>query len=210
MTTFAYYAAGPAFFPKRAMARLGCEPHPLRMAAGAVGFVGALNAMTSLVLALAGAVPLLTAVLPISPENYYFWQTLFALPFAVLGWAAAAGVLHLLGRRGRGRKSFLKSAAPAGVAAAAAMFMAWLPLALEALFLALGMGQPELVGLLSPPGPWQVFDIGLYVLAAAAAMILMTMAADFRHSKGSRRVRAVFRGALAAALLAGLYAIFIR
>jgi hypothetical protein len=210
MTTFAYYAIGPAFFPKRAMARLGCEPRPLRMASEAVGFVGVLYAATSLVLALAGAVPLVTAVLPIRPENYYFWQTFLAIPFAVLAWASAAGLLHLLGRRGRGRRSFLKTAAPAGVAVAAAMFLAWLPMALEALFLVLGMGQEELVGLLSTPGPWQAFDIGLYVLAAAQAWILLALAAGRGQARGSGRARAVLFGALAAALAAGLFAIFIR
>jgi hypothetical protein len=210
MTMSAYYAAGPAFFPRRAMARFGCEPRPLRMAAGAVGFVGALYVVTSLVLALAGSVPLVTAVLPIPPENYFFWQTFFAFPFVVLGWAAAAGLLHLLGRRGRGRKALLKTAAPAGVAAAAAMFMAWLPMALAAFLLVSGMGQEELVDLLSPPGPWQVFDIGLYVLAAAAAAVLLTLAAGYGKLKGSGRTRAALHGALAAAVLSGLYAIFIR
>lgn len=207
---FAYYAVGPAFFPRRAMARLGCEPHPLRMAAEAIGFVGVLYAATSLALALAGAVPLLTAVLPIPSENYYFWQTFFAVPFAVLGWAAAAGLLHVLGRRGRGRKAFLKTAAPAGVGAAAAMFVAWLPMALAALFLVSGMGQEELAGLLSPPGPWQVFDIALYVMAGAAAVVLLTLAAGYGRLKGSGRARAVLHGTLAAAILSGLYAIFIR
>lgn len=210
MTMFAYYAVGPAFFPRRAMARLGCEPRPLRMAAGAVGFVGALYALTSLALALSGAVPLMSAVLPIRPENYYFWQTFFAVPFAVMGWASAAGPLYLLARHGRGRGPFLRTAAPAGVAAAAAMFVAWLPMALAAFFMVLGMSQGELVGLLSTPGPWQVLDFALYLLAAGAAVVLLTLAAARGHFRKPGRARAVLLGALSTAVLAGIFAVFIR
>ena len=192
------------------MARLRGEPRPLRTAAEAVGFVGGLYALTSLVLALAGAVPLMSAVLPIRPENYYFWQTFLAAPFVFLGWGASAGLIHLLGRHGRGRGPFQKTAARAGVAAAAALFVAWLPMALAAFFMVVGMRQEELVGLLSSPGPGQVLDFALYVLAAGAAVVLMTLAAAHGHLKESGRARAVLLGALAAAVLAGVFAVFIR
>jgi len=210
MRIFAYYAVAPAFFPRQAMARLLGERRPLREAAGAVGLVGALYALTSVVLAMAGAVPLVSSVLPLSPENYYFWQTFFAVPFAFLGWGAAAGMLHLLDRRQRGRVALKKTAALAGPAVAAALFVAWLPMALAAFLMVLGMNQEELVGLLSEPGAWQVFDFALYVLGAAAGAVLLTLAAAHGRFKKARRARTILIGGVATAVLAGVFAVFIR
>ena len=149
-------------------------------------------------------------VLPIRPENYYFWQTFFAVPFAVLAWAAASGLIHGLGRQVQVRGPFKRNASRAGAAVAAALFMAWLPMALAALLLVFGMDQEEIVGLLSLPGPWQVFDLALYVLAAGAAVVLLTLAAGQGEFTKAGRVRAALVGTLTTAVLASLFAIFIR
>lgn len=202
MLRFLYYAVAPAVFPARTMRQLLAEPRPARAAAVAVGFVGLLYALTSAVMALAGAVPLATALLPIAPENYYFWQTLFILPWTLLAGALTYGVLRLASGQAKSGPAAMRTAAATGVALATSLFVAWIPAVLAALFLALGMGQQELVEILSEPGGAQVVYLGLYVLAAAAAVVLFVLAARVGKTEKKARIKATLAGVLAAALLA--------
>ncbi|HVP91807.1 MAG TPA: hypothetical protein VMS75_11395 [Terriglobales bacterium] len=210
MLRFLYYAVAPAVLPARTMRQLLAEPRPGRAAAVAVGFVGLLYALTSAVMALAGAVPLTTVNLPIPPENYYFWQTLFILPWTALAGAATYGVLRLASGKEKRGPAAVRTAAAAGVALAASLFVAWVPAALAALFLALGMGQQELVDILSEPGGAQLIYVGLYVLAAAAAVVLFVLAARQGKAKKTAGLQATLAGVLAAAVLAVLFVVCVR
>ncbi len=195
MLRFFYYAVAPAVLPVKTMKQLLAEPRPVRAAGVAVGFVGLLYALTSAVMALAGAVPLATALLPIPPENYYFWQTLFVLPWTALAGALAYGALRLAagGRKEKDGPAAVRTAAAAGAALAGSLFVAWVPAALTALFLALGMGQQELVDILSEPGGAQVVYLGLYALAAAAAVVLFVLAARQGKAKNATRLKTTVR-----------------
>jgi hypothetical protein len=210
MSTFASYAVATAASPAQSMKRLLSEPRPIRRAAQAVGFVGALYAAVSFALAAVGAVPLSTVFLQIAPENYYFWQTVFAVPYVLLVWALIAGLMRLLKNREQGGPAFEKTAALAGIALAGSLFLAWIPLALAALFMVFGMGQAELVDILSRPGLWQVLYFAIYLLAGIAAAWLLTLAAGLGHFKKAGRARTVIVGILAAAVLAGTFMMFIR
>jgi len=210
MTNFIYYAAGAAFFPLRAMRRFLEEPLPLMTAARAVGFVAVLYALTSLVLALAGAVPMAPVLIGIRPENYYFWQVFFAVPCVVMAWALAAGVIHLFEKRGEASWPFLKVAPLAGIAVAAALFVAWIPMAFATFFMLIGMSQRELVDLLSQPGAWQVFDFVLYVTAGAAGAVLLSLAAAHGHLQKAGLWRPLTAGVLAAVVLAATFMLFVR
>jgi hypothetical protein len=211
MMSFAYYAVAAAVSPVKALKRLAAEPRPVRAAARAVGFVGLLYILASAVMALAGAVPLATVFILVPPENYYFWQIFFILPWVLLVWILVSGLIHILGKRERARPAFERTAASAGVALAASLFVAWVPEALAALFLALGMGQRELVDILSAPGGWQVIYVSLYILAVAVAMVLLTLAAGQGHQKKKgARLRAALIGGLAAAVVAGAFVLFVR
>jgi hypothetical protein len=210
MTNFAYYAVGTAFFPLRAMKRFLEEPRPLETAVQAVGFVGLLYAVTSLVLALVGAVPMAPVLIGIKPENYYFWQMLFAVPCVFLAWALAAGVIYLFEKRGEAGLPFLKAAPLPGIAAAAALFVAWIPMAFGAFFMLIGMNQQELVDLLSRPGAWQVFDFALYVMAGAAGAVLLSLAAAHGRLQKAGLLRPIMAGLLAAVVLAAVFMLFVR
>ena len=207
---FVTYAVGMVFSPFKSMKRLLGETHPIRLAAGAVVFVGVLYVLTSAVMALVGAIPLASVLILIPPENYYFWQMVLVLPCVLLAWILVSGLIQILGRHARGRPAFEKTAAASGIALAASLFVAWFPAAFVAFFLALGMSQQELVDLLSQPGVWQSFYVALYVLAAAAAVVLLTLAAWQGRAKKTGRFRVVVAGGLAAAVAVGLFVLFVR
>src|SRR5512136_799531 len=99
MPSFAYYIVGTALSPRKALKRLLDDKRQVRHSALAVGFVGILYTVTSLALALAGAVPLAPIFLQISPENYYFCQMIFMLPCVFFLWLLLGALVKILGKR---------------------------------------------------------------------------------------------------------------
>ncbi|MGZ4887062.1 MAG: hypothetical protein ACXVJK_04850 [Candidatus Aminicenantales bacterium] len=210
MTNFAFYAVGTTYAPLKSMQRLLGEPRPLLASARAVGFVGVLYALTSIVLALMGAVPLAPVFIGLRPENYYVWQMIFVVPCILMVWGLATAVV-LGPRKGRrGRAAVKKTAALTGVALAGSLFIAWVPTAIETVFMVIGMGQVELVELLSRPGGWQALYVGLHILAGMAAAVLLTLAAGQGCLPKAGRGRTGAVGIAAAALAAIVFMLFIR
>jgi hypothetical protein len=210
MMRFALYAAGAACAPLKTMRRLLGEPRPLLASARAVGFVGVLYALTSIVLALTGAVPVAPVFLGVRPENYYVWQMFFAIPCILLAWGLAAVVIFGPRIRGRGWAAVEKTLALTGVALAGSFFVAWLPTALETIFMVIGMGQGEMVEMLSRPSGWQVLYVGVYILAGMAAAVLLTLAAGQGCLPKAGRGKTGAVGIAAAALVALIFVVFIR
>ena len=210
MTSFAFYAAGTAYAPLKSMQRLLAEPRPLLASARAVGFVGVLYALTSIVLALMGAVPLAPVFIGLRPENYYVWQMIFVIPCILLAWGLATAVILGPRKRWRGRAAVEKTLALTGVALAGSLFIAWVPTAIETVFMVIGMGQVELVELLSRPGGWQVLYVGLYILAGMAAAVLLTLAAGQGCLPKAGPGRTGAAGIAAAVLAALVFTVFIR
>jgi hypothetical protein len=194
--------------PARAMKRLLEEPRPARRAAQAVLAVGILYALSSVALAGAGAVPLAPALLRLRAENYYFWQTFLVIPVILLAWVLVSGVIRLLLRKEPGCAPFDRTAALTGVALAASLFVAWIPSGLTAVLMVMGMGQEELADMLSQPGLWQTLYLACYFLAAFGAAALLVLVARLSQRNVKGRNTAV--GIAAAALLAGLFVVFIR
>jgi hypothetical protein len=210
MTSFVFYVAGTAYAPLKSMQRLLGEPRPLLASARAVGFVGLLYALTSIVLALLGAVPLAPVFIGLRPENYYVWQMIFVIPCILLAWGLATAVVLGPRKRGRDRADVEKTLALIGVALAGSLFVAWVPTAFEALFMVIGMGQMEWVELLSRPGAWQVLYTGLYILAGMAAAVLLTMAAGQGCLPKAGRGKTGAVGLAAATVAATVFMLFIR
>ena len=196
------------FKPGQTMRGLLKMQHPARRAILAVGGVGFLYIITSAILAVTGAVPTAPVFFGMGPDNYYFWQMIFVLPVILAAWIASAGIIHALGRRDKGGTDFGGTAALAGVALSSSLFLAWIPSAVEAAFMAFGMGQGEWVGLLSKPGPWQTAYLVFYAVAAALALRNFMLAARLLRKKSG--LGAVMAGLAAAAVAIGAYAIFIR
>ena len=214
MPAFLRYSFGTAVSPAKRLAELAADERRVVHAAEAVIFAGLLYAVVSVALAAAGAVPLAPVFLDIQVDNYYVWQAVFSLPFVLLNWILAGGLLHVLSRSKMVTGTFEDSLAASGAAVSASLVIAWVPLAIIAVFMVLGMRQEELVGILSPPGFWQTVDIAWYIIAGLSApgfMALATVKAHRTHKPHAPKpLRAAAVGLVAGAVLVGAFVIFMR
>jgi len=179
--------------------------HPMRRAALGLGMAGLAYALTSALLALAGAVPAAPVIAGADVDNYYAWQIVFILPLVFSVWVLSSGVLLALGTRGVHRSDVLAKASRAW---GGPLFLAWVPSAVEAVFAALGMGQAEWVGILSEPGLWQTLYVAFYAAAAAWAVSRFVRTARSIHKRSWPT--AIMTGLAAAAVAIGAYALFVR
>jgi len=179
--------------------------HPLRRAALFLGLAGLAYTAASAVLAIAGTVPTAPVIAGMDVDNYYAWQIFFVLPLVFAVWVLTSGVLLALGTRGCHRSDVLVKASTAW---GAPLLLAWVPMAVEALFAALGMGQAEWVGILSEPGLWQTLYLAIYAAASAWAVLRFVLAARSIHKKSWPA--AVSTGLAASAVAIGTYVLFVR
>jgi hypothetical protein len=179
--------------------------HPMRRAALLLGLGALAYALSSLVLALAGDVPIAPVISGLDVDNYYAWQIVFILPLVLAVWVLSSGVLLALGTRGCHRSDVLDKASRAW---GGPLLLAWVPSAVEALFAALGMGQPEWVEILSKPGFSQTVYLGFYAAAAAWAVVRFIGAARSIHTKSWPA--AILTGLAATVVAIGIYALFVR
>ncbi len=179
--------------------------HPMRREALFLGLVGLLYAAGSAVLALAGSVPAAPIIAGLDADNYYAWQIVFILPLIFAVWILSSGVLLALGTMGCHRSDVLCRASRAW---GAPLLLAWVPLAVEAAFAALGMGQAEWVEILSKPGPWQTAYLAFFAVAAAWAVLKFVRTARTIHKRSW--VTAVSTGVAAAIVAIGVFVLFVR
>jgi hypothetical protein len=196
------------FKPGKTMRKLLGSPRSGRRAALLVVGVGVLYSVASAVLAVAGAVPTAPVFFGMDVDNYYFWQMIFVLPLILGVWLLASGFLVFPGKRKNGGPGFGGTAGLAAVTLGVLLVVAWVPIAVFAVFMALGMGQSEWVGLLSNPGPWQTAYFVFYAVAAALAIRNFMFAARLLRKKSG--LGAVMAGLAAAAVATGAYIVFIR
>ena len=194
--------------PGKTMRGLLKMQHPARLALLAVGGVGFLYILTSAVLAVAGAVPMAPVFFGIDGDNYYFWQMIFVLPMILAAWFVSTAVIRILDGREKDRPGFGGMAALAGVALSSALFLAWIPSAVEAAFMAFGMGQGEWVDLFSDPGPWQTAYLAVY--AAAAALVFRNFILAARILRKRSWLAALLAGIFAAAVVITGFVVFVR
>ena len=179
--------------------------HPLRRPAVFLAGVGGLYIVTSILLAMAGAVPTAPVLSGMSTVNYYVWQALFILPLVFSVWVLASGVLLALGKKGCRRSAVLGETAWAW---SGPLFVAWVPAFVQSVFMVLGMGQEEWVGILSEPGPWQTVYIAFFAAATVLAVRDFILAARTVHKKSWPA--AVLTGVAAAAVAVGAFVLFVR
>ena len=177
----------------------------MRRAALGLGLAGLAYALTSALLALAGAVPVAPVIAGLDIDNYYAWQIVFILPLIFAVWVLSSGVLLALGTKGIHRSDVLTKASRAW---GGPLLLAWVPSSVEALFAALGMGQAEWVGILSEPGVWQTLYIAFYAAAAAWAVSRFVRTARSIHKRSWPA--AIMTGLASAAVAIAVYALFVR
>ena len=179
--------------------------HPFGRAVIFLVGVGALYAVASAALAAAGAVPTAPVFFGLDVDNYYFWQMLFILPLILAVWGLASGFLLAAGKKGFARSTVLIEAASA---LRVPLLLAWAPSAVQAVFMSLGMGQEEWVGIMSEPGVWQTIYLGVFLVACVYGIRNFVRAARRVHEK-SWPV-AVLTGVAASVVTGGAYIAFIR
>ena len=172
-----YFFLGTILLPPLAFRRLLADARALGRGFRVMFLTGLLYAATSFARAATGAVPMAPTWVKLAEYNYLIWQTLFVLPALLILWALAAGLIQLLGRRGPKAASFEATAGLTGYAVGLPLLLLWTPQAVGAGLMLLGMSQAEWVELLSRPGSWQAFYLGVHVLAGVWAFVLMTFAA---------------------------------
>jgi hypothetical protein len=179
--------------------------HPLSRAAILLAGVGALYAVASAALAAAGAVPTAPVFFGLDVDNYYFWQMVFILPLVFAVWGLTAGILLATGKKRHARSAALVEAASA---LRVPLLFAWAPSAAQAVFMSLGMGQEEWVGMLSEPGVWQTIYLGIFLGACVCGIRNFVRAARRVHEKSWPA--AVLTGVAASVVAGGAYIAFIR
>ncbi len=194
--------------PEHVLRRSSEVPRGVRRAALTVIGAGSLYALTSLGLGASGAVPLWPVIDGLGTDNYYFWQMVFVVPGVILAWLLVAGLLFMPDKVRAGGRGFAGTLSVAGPALGGPLFVAWLPPAVQAVFMVLGMRQREWVDILSEPGPWQILYLACYGLAATLAVRLFIAAAIVLA--GRRGTAVVVRGALAAAFVIAVFLAWVR
>ena len=208
MKTFFRYLFGTIFFPRRAFGRLMADSRPMRRGVQAVLLAGSLYVLTTAVLAVAGAVPMAPVFLPVRLENYHFWQMLFILPLLILIWVFASVLVHVLGRGSRKGGSLRRTLAVFGYSLAGPVILLWVPQTAIAVFYGLGMGQQEMVDILSEPGPEQTLFLAAHGLALIWVYGLCSVAAAV--SQKVRWWKGLGLGLLSGTLFAAAAGIFLR
>jgi len=208
MKTFFRYLFGTIFLPRRAFGRLMADPRPARRGFQAVLLAGFLWLLTTAAVAVTGGVPMAPIFLSVRAENYHFWQMLFILPFFVLIWVFASVLVHLLGRGTRKGGSLRRTLAIFGFSLAGPIILLWVPQTTIAVFYGLGMGQQEMVDILSGPGRAQTLYLAAHGLALLWAYGLCSVAASV--SQKIKWWKGLFLGVLAGSIFAAAVIIFLR
>ena len=194
--------------PDRVLRRSAEAPKSVPRTALAVIAAGFLYALTSLALGASGAVPLWPVMDGLEADNYYFWQMVFVVPGVILAWLLVAGLLHRTRKGGAEGGGFARTLSVSGPALGGPLLVAWLPTAVQAAFMLLGMRQWEWVDILSEPGPWQTLYLAGYGLAALLAVRLFVAASMILA--GRRGPAVLLRGVLAAAFVTAAFLAWVR
>ena len=198
----------PMISPGKSMNRSVEAPGRIRRAAPTVAAMGLLYALTSLGLGASGGIPIWPVLPGLGVDNYYFWQMLLVLPGFLVAWVLSAALLGLLVGIKIGDGGFGKALAVTGPALSGPLFVAWVPPAFQAAFMALGMRQGEWVAILSDPGPWQTVYLAFYALAGLLALRLFAAASAVLAKR--TRPRTVMSGVAVSAFVLAAYIALVR
>lgn len=208
MSSASGYFFGTIFVPRRAFRRLMDDARPFGRGFRIVFATTILCSLTSLALAVAGAVPMAPIFLPLRTENYYFWQSLFTLPMLFTAWVVTSMAVHILGGGRKRGGSLKRTLAAFGFAQAAPLLLVWAVQAVIAVFYGLGMGQQEMVDILSAPSTVQNVFLAIFGAALAWSLLLACLAASV-----SQKVKwpyALGLGVMAEILFVGPVVLFLR
>jgi len=138
--------------------------------------LGLLFSLTSFIQAATGNFPAVPIVLPITLENYFFWQALLVMPWVVASYILVVLVARLfLMLAGAESVNVRQLKAYLGLSFSFCLFWLWIPHLLTAVFYLLGMSQKEWVDLLSEPGWFQTLYIVIISLAVLGGGLALNL-----------------------------------
>lgn len=139
-------------------------------------FFGLAFSLTSLAQAATGNFPGIPVILPLSLENYFFWQMILVGPWLVLSWLLVSLFARvLLLSFGARAVSFRQLSASLSLSFYPFLFWLWVPHFITAILYLLGMSQKEWVDLLSEPGWFQTGYIAFIVLATLTGFLAVNI-----------------------------------
>jgi hypothetical protein len=194
--------------PGRTFAALAADPKRFRKGFRMMLIVGVLYAAAAALLAAGGALVTAPAIIPLPPQNYYFFQMIFALPFLAVLWLLSSTFAFGLSRLIGGRGAWKTTAAGLAYSFAMPCLAICIPQTVFGILLNTGMPQAEFMDLFARPGRLQTGGWAYHGLAVAW-MIGLSIA-SLRAAHGFRRVKAVFAAVLASALFLAAFLVCIR
>jgi hypothetical protein len=199
---------GAIFRPGGAFSSLSSDQKRFRRGLRMMLLAGFLTAATAALLGTGGALLTAPAIIPLSSENYYFFQMIFALPLFAVLWLLSSTLGHGLASILGGRGSWKTAAAGLGFAFALPCLMIWIPQTIFGILLHTGMPQAEFMDLLARPGGLQTAG-WIYHGLALAWMVRLSSAA-LRAGRTLSKPRALCSAVVATAAFAAGFLVFIR
>jgi hypothetical protein len=194
--------------PRRTFERLQTEPKPFAKGLRVMILIGFIYTLTAAALAAAGALLPAPAFLPLASPNYYFYEIFFAAPTFLVAWILSAGGASLFSLAVGGKGSFKGTASAFAYAFSLPAFLMWLPQAVFAGFLLLGMSQEEFMSYTAAPGPWRT---GAWIYQGLALLLLMSRSAKAAGvGRKLKPVAALIVGLVAAGLFGAVVGLCIR
>ena len=207
MKSFIRYFGGTIFRPFCTFESLQSDPKSFVKGLRAILVPAVLFTITAGLLAYGGAILTAPAVLPLGGENYYFYQIFFALPVMLAGWAVAAAIARLFGRRRKGTSSLRGTLAALGFAFGLPALAAWIGQAVFAGLILAGMRQEEFMELTARPGTLRTVA---FAGQAFVVVWLIYLSVAAVHAGLKIRLRAIPVGILAAAIFLGAVLVCLR
>ncbi len=199
---------GAMIRPGRTFGALSSDPKRFRKGVRATLALGFFYILSAALLGSGGALVPAPALLPLSPQNYYFYQMIFVLPFLAVLWLLSSTFSHGLSKILDGRGGWKTTASGLAFAFAIPALMVWIPPVVFGVLLHTGMPQPEFMELFSRPG-WLQTGGWIYHGLAAAWMVYLSAAA-LRAGHGFSRLKAGLAGLLTSAFYVAGFLIIIR
>jgi hypothetical protein len=194
--------------PVRAFSALSSDPKRFRRGLRMTLFAGFLYAASAALLGTGGARLTAPAMIPFPPENYYFFQMIFALPLFAVLWLLSSTLGHVLAVILGGRGSWKTAAAGLGFALALPSLMIWIPQTIFGVLLHTGMPQAEFMDLFARPGGLQT--AGWIYHGLALAWMVRLSAAAIRAGRTLSAPKALCSAVVTTAAFAAGFLVFIR
>jgi len=199
---------GAVVRPGRTFSGLASDPKRFRKGVRVTLAAGFLYAATAALLGSGGALVTGPPVVPLSPQNYYFYQMIFALPLLAALWLLSSTWAHGLSKIFGGRGDWKTTASGLAFSFAIPCLMVWIPPTVFGALLHAGMPQTEFMDLFSRPGWLQV--AGWVYHGLAAAWMVYLSAAALRAGHGFSWLAAALAAVLTSAFFLAGFLVFIR